>query len=372
MGSIDHGSQTTTFNFYQDATAANFNVLNKDIVQCGIYGGFYLTRVSNVEVTLSLGTVEIGDANMQVRVGMANAATLNASTLDSGDIDPSTPYIVLRWAYVASPANYMGVHAISSLAAAQANDVVVGKCVFSGPTLSTFDYSDRTFLDDQHRFLSVAATGNDGMYVRLQPGKVQTGSGYVFVPRQLVGPFTVPSVPNSRIDLVYINSSGLAAILPGNAAPSPSVPDYGNRLVLAEVTLVNGDTSISDDRVKDVRAFLTPRGVPAASVTTTEMKTYDSGWFAISASTNYTKAHGLGATPKIIIGYIGDAADGSGTVVPFHSGARTSSYDFGTYFSGFDSTSIGIRTRQRIADVTKADGSLWAPTTGYARLVAVL
>jgi hypothetical protein len=372
MSTTNHGTQTITFNFYQDATSVNFNKINKDIVQCGIYNGFYLTRVSDVEVTLAPGTVAIGDNDVQVRISTADYATLNASTLDSGDISPSTPYIVLRWVYVGSVTEYMEIHAIASVAAAQSNDIIVGKCVFSGSVLSSFDYTDRTFLDDQHRFLLVQATGTDGMYVRLQPGKVQTGSAYVFVPRQTVGPFTVPSSPNSRVDLVYVNDSGAAAILAGTPAVSPSAPDYGNKLVLAEVTIVNGDTNIAASRVRDVRAFLTPRVVPDGSITTTKMDMYDSGWFEILASHGYTKPHGLGAVPKLVMGYIGDAADGSGVVVPFHSGVRSSSYNFGTYFVSVDATNIKVMARQRVAEVDKYDGTLWAPTSGYAKIIAIL
>jgi len=73
---------------------------------------------------------------------------------------------------------------------------------------------------------------------------------------QKVGPFVAPSSPNSRIDLVYVTSTGALAILQGIAAVSPSVPAYGSKLVLAEILVVNGDTNITWDRITDARAFL--------------------------------------------------------------------------------------------------------------------
>jgi hypothetical protein len=81
----------------------------------------------------------------------------------------------------------------------------------------------------------------------------------VFVPEQKVGPFTVPAYPNSQIDLVYIDTDGIAKILYGVAAPSGSelVPSYSGKLVIAQVRLVNGDSNIPASRITDVRNFIT-------------------------------------------------------------------------------------------------------------------
>ena len=258
MGSTNHGTQSMTFHYFQDAKQSEFAEKDIDIRPCGIYSGGHLTRVSNTEITLSLLVAEIGDGSAQISVRTALDATLKAATLDSGSISSATPYIVLRWAYVATANNYVEVHAIASVAAAQANDIIVGKCVFSGATLTGFDYTDRTLLNVQNVFLRVEATEDTEMYVWVRGGRVHNSTQCNTVPEQKVGPFAVPGAPNSRIDLVYIDDDGDPQILQGVAAPSPSAPSYGGRLVVAQVRVVNGDSDIPSSRISDVRSFIAP------------------------------------------------------------------------------------------------------------------
>lgn len=257
MGSTNHGLQTIVHQYFEEAIASQWGKRHKDIRPRGIYSGGYLTRVDDDEVTLSPLVVEIGDTTLQISVRTADVYTLNTTpTLDSGSIAPATPYIVLRWSYVATPANYMEIRAIASVAAAQANDIIVGKCVFVGSTLTEFDYADRTFLNVQNLFLKVEPSEAVEMYVRVRAGRIQNTTGYVSIADQKVGPFSVPGGSNSRIDLVYVDTDGTVGILQGTAAVSPSAPFYGGKLVLAEVRIVNGDTSILASRIIDVRSFL--------------------------------------------------------------------------------------------------------------------
>jgi len=265
MGTTNHGTQEITVEYYETASSFAVNKRNVDIVPRGIYSGGHLTRVSDVEVTLSPFTAELGDDDIQISVKTAASATLKAATLDSGDIDAATPYLVLRWSYAAQQHNYVEIHAIASVSAAQDNDIIIGKCEFSGATLTGFDYSDRTFLNVQDLFLKVEE--DSGLYVWIRAGRIQNSSGHVFVPEQQVGPFTAPSSPNSRIDLVYVDTDGTVSIEQGTAAVSPSAPSYSGKLVVAEVTVVNGDTSIPASRIRDVRSFLTrPSGYDGTSV----------------------------------------------------------------------------------------------------------
>jgi len=255
MGKTNHGSQDITINYYEEATSYDVNRRNIDIVPRGIYSGGHLTRVSDTEVTISPFVAEIGDDDIQVSVITAATATLKSTTLDSGDIDASTPYLVLRWSYLASQVNYVEIHAIASVSAAQDNDIIIGKCVFSAGVLTGFDYTYRTFLNVQNLFLKVVT--NSGLYVWIRAGKIYTDSGYIVVPEQQVGPFSAPSSPNSRIDLVYVDTDGTVSIQQGTAALSPSAPSYNRKLVVAQVLLVNGDTSIPASRITDTRSFIT-------------------------------------------------------------------------------------------------------------------
>jgi len=268
MGSTNHGNQTVTYSYFESATSQNFNKRHIDIQPRGIYKGGYLTKVSNTEVTLSPFTLEIGDSSIQIGSKSSVNATLNSTTLDSGGISPATPYLVFRWAYTASQSNYVEIHAIASVSAAQSNDIIIGKCVFTGATLTGFSYTDRTFLSVQDLFLKVIPNEAGGMYVWVRSGRMHTSSACVLVPEQSVGPFSVPGSPNSRIDLVYVDSDGSIKIQQGAAGVSPSVSNYSGKSVIAEVRIVNGDTSIPASRITDVRAFMaaTPATVDFSSI----------------------------------------------------------------------------------------------------------
>lgn len=255
MGATNHGTQTITFQYFLEATGAKFGKRLLDVLPPGTYSGGYLTKVTDSEVSLSALVAEIRDANNQISVRTASAATLNSTTLNSGAISSATPYLVLRWVYAPSSANYVDIHALASTGAALENDIIIGKCLFSGSTLTGFDYTDRTFLNIQNLFFKVEVAL--GLYVRLRAGRIHTSSGFVVVPDQLVGPFSVPSSPNSRIDLVYVDSSGSIQILQGSQGTSPTAPSYGGKTVLAQVTVVNGDTSIPYNRIVDTRSFIT-------------------------------------------------------------------------------------------------------------------
>ena len=223
MGTTNHGNQDITYQYFEEATAQNFNKRHVDIQPRGIYRGGYLKKVTDSEITLSPFVAEIGDDNEQISVGTSSLATLNATTLDSGNISSATSYIILRWGFLEQQNNYVEVHALDSLGSVQTNDLVVGKCLFSAGSLVGFDYSDRTFLNVQDLFLKVESTEDTEMYVRVRAGRIHTLTKYVHIANQKVGPFSVPSSPNSRIDLVYVDLDGLIKIKQGSAAPSPSI-----------------------------------------------------------------------------------------------------------------------------------------------------
>ena len=259
MGTTNHGTQEITYEYFENATAEDFNKRHLNIQSRGIYQGGYLTRVSDSEITLSTFTAEIGADDEQISVKTSVVATITTALLDSGNLNSGTPYIALRWAFVAQQNNYIEIHAIASIAAAQTNDIIVGKVVFAGAVITGFDYTDRTFLNVQDLFFKVETSS--GMYVQLRAGKIQDGSQCIVVPEQTVGPFNVPGAPNSRIDLVYVDTDGTVTIKQGSQAVSPSAPDYESKLVLSEVKIVNGDASIPADRITDVRSFLTSLSV---------------------------------------------------------------------------------------------------------------
>lgn len=361
MGSTNHGTQQVTHEYFEEATAEEFNKRNLNMRPKGIYKGGYLTKVTDSEISLSTFTAEIGDDNEQISVKTAVDITVNNTTLDSGAINSGTPFIVLRWNFFELQNNYVEIHAIVSVTATLVNDIIVGKCLFSGATLTGFSYEDRTFLNVQDIIFKVEKSTELELYVQLRAGRVHANSGNIIVPEQKVGPFSVPSSPNSRIDLIYIDSVGSIQIQQGTAAVGPVVPDYNNKLVIAEVRLVNGDTHIAANRITDVRAFL-------VNSATTLGEVYDSGWFAINVNSSYIKNHGLSGIPRIALVYISNTTvDGTGYYVQGVTGHNADAYSFGTYVNSIDGTQIEIKTNQRLTQV-----SGWAPTSGYAKIIAIL
>lgn len=369
MGTTNHGIQTITFQYHLAATGQQFTKKSINIIPRGIYKGGYLTKVTDSEVSLSTFVVEIGDNDAQITSRSASAATLNSSTLDSGAISIGTPYLIMRWTFTSQQNNYVEIHAIDSLNNAQANDIVIGKCNFSGATLVDFDYSCRTFLNVMDLFFKVEVAS--GLYVRLRNGKVHNGSQYVLTPDQLVGPFSVPNSPNSRIDLVYINSDGTAAIMQGTPAVGPSAPNYGGKLVVAEVLMVNGDTSIPASRINDVRSFV---NLPTGTIMTSMMKKYDSGWFAVSKDNVYTKSHGLGAEPSLVLVYFAQNSDGSGWRCGGNDSCSVPEAGYaGSNMCSVDSSNIQIRTGSNaVVSIRDQNGTWIHPSSCYAKIIAIL
>ena len=261
MGTTNHGNQTINFSYFDEATGELMGTQNLGITPLGIYSGGYLTKVSDSSVTLSSFIANVRSSTHQVSVRSSASATLNSSTLDSGAISAATPYLVMRWNYVETPGNYVEIHAIA-LANRQQYDVMIGRCLFSGSTLTGFDYSDRTVPVAQSHCLKVEATPETEMYVRVRGGVVNIGLSKVVIPDQKVGPFAVPSAGLSRIDLVYVTYAGAVAIQQGTPASTPTVPSYVGKMVLAEVRVVNGDTNITWGRITDARSFLSYPSIP--------------------------------------------------------------------------------------------------------------
>jgi len=245
------GNQTVTILYRSPANSSVVNKRFQDIRQVGIYKGGYLSIVDSSHAKLSPLVCEISDGTYQVRVE-------TASEVSSIAVSSSTPYVVLRWQYTGSDDDYMEILAVST---PSSNDLVVGKCVFDGGgNLNGFDYQDddypRTTPHTQDLFLKVEPSESNELRVRIRAGRVQTGSGVVYIADQKSDLFTPPD-SGSRIDLVYITDEGSVAIdSSGTPGTDPSPPSYDGRLVLAEVTLSAGDTNITADKIRDVRSFL--------------------------------------------------------------------------------------------------------------------
>jgi len=102
---------------------------------------------------------------------------------------------------------------------------------------------------------------------------------------------------------------------------------------------------------------------------------YDSGWFAVSASSSYEKTHNLGTKLAIWQVYVSDSATGASNVYPITACLYT--YDnmntHGTYLADMTTTTVDVHTGQQIAAVpgihTGAGSDGW--TSGYARIIGI-
>lgn len=247
----DVGTQTVTILYYR---AANSSIVNKrfhEIRQVGLYKGGYLSIVDDANCQLSLLICEISDGTNQVRVETTVAVNIGVAS--------ATPYVVLRWTYTGAITDYMEILAVATPAA---NDIVVGLCTFDGSDdLNGFNYQHatypRTTPNTQDLFLKVEATPASELRVQIRAGRVTTFNSSVDISDQLSTTLSAP-VSNSRIDLIYVTTTGVIAVVTGTAAASPSVPDYGGKMVLAEITIASTDVNIAASAIKDVRNFLTP------------------------------------------------------------------------------------------------------------------
>ena len=96
---------------------------------------------------------------------------------------------------------------------------------------------------------------------------------------------------------------------------------------------------------------------------------YDSGWFAVSQMTTYTKAHALAATPDIVQVWYSDTPDGSGNVVLIGSPAFGG--DRPVYVIDIDETNITLRAQAYVAIYSDASGVVRAPRSGYVKIIAL-
>lgn len=239
---VDVGTQTVTIKYFDPADSAVLNRIGVDGRKTGIYTGGYLTKVSDVSVTLSVLTCEISDGTYQVRVKTASVVTIA--------VGAAVPYVVLRWAYTGSAANdYMDFVAVA-LGGILATDLVVGQCTFAGATLTGFVYTLRSTPSTMDLFLKVEPTIPASLKVRVRAGRINYGSANYDIVDQDSPLFVAPGA-GTRIDALQVNAAGALIVTQGTAV----APDYGGLVTLAEITLGVGQTTITVTSIKDVRAF---------------------------------------------------------------------------------------------------------------------
>ena len=243
------GNQTVSILYYSIANSSVVNKRHKGIREVGIYSGGHLSIVDSSNAQLSPLICEITDGTHQVRIE-------TASTVNKG-VAPATPYIILRWTYSGAVTDYMEILA---LATPGTNDLVVGKCTFTGGgALQGFNYSERTTPNVFCQFLKVIPTETPGLSVRILPGVVRLSSVSQTVADQTIS-LAAYAVAGGTV-YVYVNDIGGISV-------SDDEKDYGGKALLGEVILSPGHTQIVESDITDARVFLDVSPTPVTTVLT--------------------------------------------------------------------------------------------------------
>lgn len=256
------GSQAVHIKFFDPVTNPNVNFMALDIRKIGIYSGGRLVRSSDTVAYLTPLSCEISDS-----AGSGNQVRVTTSANVNINISSAAPFVVLRWTYTSSTADdYLNIGGGSvgptwtptACAAPLTNDVIVGKGVYSGSTLSgVFDYSLRTKPDVFDLFLKVIPTDPISMSVRLLSGRINYGDKNLPIIDQL-SPALTPPGSNSHIGLLQITTLGAIKnpITYGASAATPIAPTYGGLFTAAEITVPAGATAITSAMIRDVRSYV--------------------------------------------------------------------------------------------------------------------
>jgi len=247
-------TQKISVQFFDPADAKEVNAMMLGVREPGIYSGAYLTKVSDIQVSISIFTAVITSSNNDYQV----KCTTDAVELSSASI--ANPYIIMRWTYADSPSAFATFTNTNLIALASfPNALVIGKCVYTGSIMTGFDYSLRTIPNTHELFLKVRPTAPASMNVRIAPGKISYGvKNYSIIDQ--VSPVFVAPTANPRIDVLYVDTDGIVRVYMGAEAATPVAPLYNGKQVLAQITLVVGQTSIVASDITDVRAFLSGGG----------------------------------------------------------------------------------------------------------------
>lgn len=287
MGIINYGTQTQVFDYKQPATGQGFSKLNYKTLPSGIYEGFTLTKVDNVTVTISTGVCIIDDPSTSTRIKISTSATQNIA------ISPSTPYIILRYAWVNIENNYMDMMAVA-YGSLQAGDLIIGRGIYSGSTLAnTFDYSLKSIaslqvIENNKNSFRVIPTEPISKTVTVEDGTCIINGVYIDHSSAVSG--TISDTTLGRYDIIYLDDTGSIQVLQGTDASSPTAPDYPVQgLVVAEIhrgasrTDVNGTDIV---QIKPDRNNPNVASVDVQNSTTAYNSIIKNGNYRVRSATN--------------------------------------------------------------------------------------
>lgn len=253
MSSVNYGQQKILFKFRTKLDSDYLDRTFKDVLEVGVYSGLTVSIVDDDTIRINPGKFVIGDGTYQCIIMKEAYHDIPVLT--------STIFIVARWTY-SKDINWYANFLTVSYENIQANDVVIGKAIFTGSTLSSIVYDNQTkpskfFLESLKDNLKVSETQFGYLSVKVNPGFIilNDGNRYNFTETYL--PVATPHTTYNRIDIVVVNEDGDLEVIPGTPAPTPAAPSYATLFGLAEILVKPGVTEIFNEDITDVRSFFT-------------------------------------------------------------------------------------------------------------------
>jgi hypothetical protein len=279
LGTTDFGLQKISFDYNQDAESRLFNNNLYGILPVGIYSGFSLAKLGDTKVSLSTGICFIQDSASQTGVRVETTELIANVTVST-----STPYVVLRFAWLDVQSNYMDVLSVA-YDDILPDDLIVGRCIYGSADLqATFDYTRRSNFylkstQESRDYFRVYATEPISNQVNISSGVINTPAGNKVISGESAFPTGgFSNTVNGRIDLIYLDRDGAFQLLAGVDGVSPVAPEYGNRKVIAEI---RRGASRTDVRGSDIFRVISSFDMLASP---SDLLIQDSGNFYTSAN----------------------------------------------------------------------------------------
>jgi len=99
------------------------------------------------------------------------------------------------------------------------------------------------------------------------------------------------------------------------------------------------------------------------------LKVYDSGWFAVSGSTTYTKTHNLGTTKVIAQLWFSTSSDGSNAMMPGNNLFGASGDSYTNWINTLTTTAISVKTGNAVCVYYPPGINVSLYGSGYYRII---
>ena len=251
MGSINYGNQSKSFDFKAQGRASVFNRINQGVHQKGIYSGCLINKISNTEIQVTPGVVFIETEVGGEKIGVRVKTTANTNIA----INNATPYVIFRYTWQDQTEVYMDMFTVGT---PEADDVIVGRCDFSGSVLNTpIDYSERMEsvvkkADDFFNGLRLEAKSPYTNTVRITSGYYYINDRKYFYAGTENSP-VIPNCNNGRFSYVVINDSGVVSIVSSSDVSSPIKPTLPiNVYVIGYIYRIGTFTTVRGNQITNM------------------------------------------------------------------------------------------------------------------------